>query len=94
MGNVHHHRKFGDPTSNGSLVINFFLVIFFLVNYYLVTFGSDRQADRRKAMPRSPPCISTGGLKHTNPEKNFSMQRLVAPPCVVIYLANVHSDRT
>ncbi len=27
--NVHHHTKFGDPTSNGSHVMNFFLVIFF-----------------------------------------------------------------
>ena len=46
---VHYHTKFGDPTLNGSIAKNFFLVIFFLVTYYLVTFGiaTDRQTDRR-----------------------------------------------
>ncbi len=56
-------QKVGDPTSNSSVVMNFFLVIFFLVNYYL-GIVTDRQTDRRKAMHKSPPCISTGGLKN------------------------------
>ncbi len=41
-------KLFGDPTLNGFLVMNFFLVIFF---------PSDRQTDRQKAMPKSQPCI-------------------------------------
>ena len=63
MVNVHHHTKFGDPTLNGSIVMNFFSS-----TYYLVTFGivrdrqTDRQMDRRKSMNKSPPCVSTGGL--------------------------------
>ncbi len=69
MINVHHHTKFGDPNPNGSKDMNLFLVIFFLVNYYLVTFTivtdrrTDGQTDRQKAAHKSPPCISTGGLK-------------------------------
>ena len=55
MVNVQRRTKFGDPTSNGSLVM-----IFFLVNYYLVTFGI--VTDRRKLVHKSPPCISKGGL--------------------------------
>ncbi len=37
-------------------------------HYYLVTFGivTDRQTDRRKSMHKSPPCISTGGLKNAS----------------------------
>ncbi len=32
-----------------------------LMNYFLVT---DGQTDRQKAMYKSPPCMSTGGLNH------------------------------
>ena len=50
------NTKFGDPYSNVSLVMNFFLVIFLLVNYYLVTFGivTHRQTDR---LTDRKPCI-------------------------------------
>ncbi len=57
----HHHTKFGPPKSNGSRDINFYLVMFGPMNYFLVT---DRQTDRRKATHKSPPCMSTGGLKN------------------------------
>ncbi len=36
-------------------------VIFGPMNYFLVT---DRQTDGRKATHKSPPCMSTGGLKN------------------------------
>ncbi len=48
---VHPHTKFRDPKSHTSRDMNFCLV-----NFYKVT-------DRRKAMHKSPPCISTDGLK-------------------------------
>ena len=38
--------------------MNFFLVTFFLV------FGTDRQMDGKKATHKSPPYMSTGGLKN------------------------------
>ncbi len=59
--NIHHHTKFETPKSNGLRDINFYLVIFGPMNYFLVT---DRQMDRRKAIHKSPPCMSTGGLKN------------------------------
>ncbi len=49
-----------DLEVNGSRDINFYLVISGPMHYFLVT---DRQTDRRKAMHKSPPCMSTGGLK-------------------------------
>ena len=49
------------PKSNSSRDMNFYLVNFYLLHYFLVT---DRQMDRQKAMHKSPPCISTGGLKN------------------------------
>ncbi len=42
MVHIHHHTKFGDPRSNGSWDMNFFLVTFFLVFS-----RTDRQTDRR-----------------------------------------------
>ncbi len=63
--NIHHHTKFEPPKSNGSRDINFYLVIFGPMNYFLVTDRqTDRRTDRRKATHKSPPCISTGGLKN------------------------------
>ncbi len=35
---VHHHTKFGDPRSNGSWDMNFFLLAFFLVNVKIKLF--------------------------------------------------------
>ncbi len=49
---VHLNTKFRDPKSYTSSDMNFCLV-----NFYKVT-------DRQKAMHKSPPCISTGGLKN------------------------------
>ncbi len=48
--NVHHHTKFEHPRSNGSTVMNFYLVNFYLVNYFLVQTDkhTDRQTDRRR----------------------------------------------
>ncbi len=47
------------------LDINFYLVIFGPMNYFLVTDRqTDRWTDRRKVMHKSPPCMSTGGLKN------------------------------
>ena len=62
--NIHHHTKSEPPKSNGSRDINFYLVIFGPMNYFLVTDRrTDGQTDRRKATHKSPPCMSTGGLK-------------------------------
>ncbi len=53
------------PKSNGSRDINFYLVIFGPMNYFLVTDRrTDGHTDGRKATHKSPPCISTGGLKN------------------------------
>ncbi len=45
------------------------------------------QTDRQKVMHKSPPCISTGGLKNTNPlvsevhiKKKFCSQKSAPPP--------------
>ncbi len=44
--------------------MNFFLVIFFLVNTLRDIPTRAVATDRRKATHKSPPCISTGGLKN------------------------------
>ena len=54
----HHHTKFGGPKLNAFRDMNFFLV-----NFGQVT---DRRTDRQTVMHKSPPCISTGGLKNKN----------------------------
>ena len=65
---VHHHAKFDHSRSNGSRDLVIFsrdLVIFSPMNYFLVTDGqTDKQTDRRKATHKSPPYMSTGGLKN------------------------------
>ncbi len=57
--------------------MNFFLVTFFLV---FVPDGqtdgqtdrqTDRQTDGQKATPKSPLCMSTGGLKNVKKSTNF-----------------------
>ncbi len=40
--------------------MNFYPVNFYLMSYFLVI---DGQTDRQKAMHKSPPCMTTGGLK-------------------------------
>ena len=42
-------------------VINFFLVLEFFSSDF---WSSPRQTDRQKATPKSPPCMSTSGLKN------------------------------
>ncbi len=46
-------------------VMNFFLVLeFFSSDFWSSPRQTDGQTDRPKATPKSPPCMSTGGLKY------------------------------
>ena len=56
---IHPHTKFRDPRCHRYRDMNYCLV-----NFGPLTDGqTDRQADRWKVTHKSPPCISTGGLK-------------------------------
>ena len=50
MINIHHHAKFGDPNSNGSLVMKFILVIFTSELFSSGFWQTDRQNTMHKHM--------------------------------------------
>ncbi len=69
---VHLHTKFHGPSLNTDGDMNFGQVNFGQVNFGQVNFG--QVTDRRKAMHKSPLCISTGGLKKLEYKVTFLAQ--------------------
>ncbi len=69
-------------TKQNLAIYQFFLVTFFPVFWH-------RQTDRQKAAHKSPPCMSTGGLKNTHKEKCTSPPRafckkILSQTCLII----------